>query len=82
MKVKDLLKEIQRCRAEYGKDFLEWDVYTEQITTADKKCKSKTKGFQSDWGKVTDGDGWEYFECAGFNTLFTKEKIFTINVNY
>lgn len=79
MKVKDLINEIERCKGKYS-DFLEWDVYTEQITLMDKTAK--TGGFQKDWGKVSDSEGWEYFECAGFWTEFTDKKIFTINVNY
>ena len=80
MKVKDLLNEIKDCEKIYGKEFLEWEVYTEQISEADKKCK--TTGIQKDWKKVKNGDGWEYFECAGFWTKMHKRKIFTINVNY
>jgi len=36
MKVKDLLEEIERCKKEYGDDFLEWNVYTEQCDEKDK----------------------------------------------
>jgi len=81
MKVKDLINEIEKCKEEYD-DFLEWDIYTEQIDEADKHTKSTITGFQDNWGKVTDGEGWEYFECAGFWTKFPNKKIFTINVNY
>lgn len=80
MKVKDLLSEIERCKQEYGEEFLDWLVYTEQITEDDKR--EKTAGHQKGWGKVKDSEGWQYFECAGFWTKFFKEKIFTINVNY
>jgi len=80
MKVKDLLEEIEKCQEEYGKDFLEWDVYTEQISNKDKK--NKTKGRQKDWKKVEDEQKWLYFECVGFWTKMPKKKIFTINVNY
>ena len=94
MKIKDLIKEIKSCQKKYGKEFLEWDVYTEQITPEERK--TKTKGFtwingpngkkqkwsQADWGKIKDSEGWEYFKCAGFWTKFPDEKIFTINVNY
>lgn len=80
MKVKDLLDQIEHCKKEYGGDFLEWEVYTEQITSADKKFKMK--GPQKDWGNVKDSEGWEYFRCSGFWTKFEKERIFTINVNY
>lgn len=80
MKVKDLLEEIESCKKEYGDDFLDWKVYTEQITMRDKT--EKTKGQQKGWGKVTDSEGWQYFECAGFWTKFLDKKIFTININY
>ena len=80
MKVKDLLKEIERCQKEYS-DFLEWDVYTEQIDEIDKECK-KGKGFGGGWKTVINSEDWEYFDCAGFWTKFPDKKIFTINVNY
>lgn len=80
MKVKDLLNEIKDCEKEYGKDFLEWDVYTEQISRTDRNCK--TTGNQKKWGIIKDTEGWEYFECAGFWTKMPKKKIFTININY
>lgn len=90
MKIKDLLNEIESCRKEYGDDFLNWSIYTEQLNELDKSVKrgeQTVKCFngelnQSDWGKVVDSEGWEYFECAGFWTKFEKQKIFTINVNY
>ena len=79
MKVKDLINEIEKCKEEYD-DFLEWDVYTEQISKEDRLNKST--GVQGNWGKVTDSEGWEYFECAGFWTKLPDKKIFTININY
>lgn len=81
MKVKDLLEEINNNIKEYGNGFLEWDVYTEQIEEADKQTK-KGADFGGNWKHILDDDEWEYFECAGFWTKFTKEKIFTINVNF
>ena len=75
MKVGDLVKEIEDCKKVYGEDFLFWDVYTEQLDESDKAHKG-------DWSKVTDSEGWDYFECAGFWTKFPDKKIFTINVNY
>lgn len=78
MKVKDLLKEIEDCKKEYGEDFLDWDVYTEQINTADKKFKKTKQG----WKWFKDSEDWEYFECAGFWTKYPKKRIFTVNVNY
>ena len=87
MKVRDLLDEIKRCQKEYGKDFLEWDVYTEQITVRDKKIKKhgytlNGKKHSGDWKTFKDGEGWEYFECVGYGTICPREKIFTVNVNY
>jgi len=81
MKVKDLLCEIESCKAEYGDEFLDWGVFTEQIDEADKQTK-KGQGFGGNWRWLTDSEGWEYLECAGFYTKFPKEKAFTINVNY
>jgi len=78
MKVKDLLEEAERCKAEYGEDFLNWDIYTEQCDENDKEYK---RGKQN-WEILHCGEEWEYFKCCGFWTLFPKEKIFTINVNY
>jgi len=78
MTVKELLAEIKRCQKKYGKEFLDWEVYTEQISNSDKKYK-KTK---QNWHWLTDGEGWEYFRCAGFWTKWKAKKIFTINVNY
>jgi len=80
MKIKDLINEIERCKEEYD-DFLEWDVYTEQIEENDKATK-KGKGFGRNWKWVRDSEEWEYFECAGFWTKFPDKKIFTVNVNY
>lgn len=81
MKVIDLLDEINRCKKEYGDDFLNWDVYSEQIDPGDRKRK-KSKKFGGDWETAKDGEGWEYFKCHGFWTKFPKERIFTVNVNY
>jgi len=76
MKVKDLVKEIEHCKAEYGDEFLDWDVYTEQIGDVDREHKKKMRKW------LKDSEGWEYIECAGFWTKFPDEKVFTINVNY
>ena len=81
MKVRDLLEEIKSCQSEYGDDFLDWEVYTEQIDEVDKKTK-KGESFGERWKWLKDSQGWEYIECAGFWTKFIKEKVFTINVNY
>lgn len=72
MKVRDLLGEIERCKEEHGEEFLDWDVYTEQIDLDE----------HLGWKRLVDSEGWKYIECAGFWTKFTKEKVFTINVNY
>lgn len=77
MKVKELLKEIESCNERYGEDFLEWDVYTEQISSLDKTYKKK-----SDWKHFTNSEGWEFFECIGFWIRWPRKRIFTINVNY
>lgn len=78
MTVRELRDEMERCESEYGKSFLDWQVYTEQLEEQDKVNKRA----EQDWKHIKDGDDWEYFECAGFNTKMPKEKIFTINVNY
>ena len=83
MKIKDLVKEIDECKEEYGDEFLEWNVYTEQIHEFDKQSKrDRVESTGKKWGRLEDSEGWEYFQCAGFWTKFPKEKAFTINVNY
>lgn len=78
MKIHDLLAEIERCKAEYGPEFLEWGIFTEQLCGHDKA--SKKKGGQWKW--LRDSEGWEYIECAGFFTKFPRDRAFTVNVNY
>ena len=73
MKVCDLLEAIRERLGEYGEDFLDWDVYTEQLD-------SEERGEKKNW--LTDSEEWKYVQCAGFWTTFLKEKAFTINVNY
>jgi len=90
MKVRDLLKSIENYQKQFP-DFLDWDIYSEQLISGDKAFKRRKhidnlpwydlKNGQS-WKTIKDSEGWEYFECCGFNTIFTKEKIFTINVNF
>lgn len=75
MKVKDLIKEIQYCKKKYGADFLEWDIYTEQISTIEKRDRRNNI-------MIKDGEGWEYFRCDGFNTIMPRERVFTININF
>ncbi len=83
MLVRDLTGEIERCKELYGEDFLDWLVYTEQITEIDKQTKrTKIESSGQGWSIVKDSEDWEYFECAGFWTKFPDKKIFTINVNY
>lgn len=77
MKIKDLESEIKRCKKEYP-DFLEWEVYTEQLDEEDQRYKRNWQ----DWGIIGDSDTWAYFKCEGTFTKFPKKKIFTINVNY
>jgi hypothetical protein len=76
MKVKDLFVMIHSNIKEYGKDFLEWDVYTEQISEKQKRAERKTGG------SFKDGDEFEYFRCDGFWTTCPRERRFTVNVNY
>lgn len=75
-KVKDLLEEINRCLKEYGDDFLEWDVYTEQVEMHSILHAKENNEIE------TDEDDFIYVRCFGFWTKFPKKKIFTINVNY
>jgi len=77
MKIKELLEEIKECKKVYGRGFLNWDIYTEQIGSYDRKQKKASK-----WEWITDSEEWEYFKCNGFFTKFPDKKIFTINVNY
>ena len=78
MKVRGLLEEIEQCQSEYGDEFLDWDVFTEQLNETDKQAKKANP----QWRWLTDSEEWEYIECAGFWTKFVKEKAFTINVNF
>jgi len=83
MRVKDLLAEIKRGLTQYGDDFLNWSVYTEQLSEEDKEYKRN--GGQRGWGIITMEEGpeyWEYFECCGFWGQDEKKRVFTINVNY
>jgi len=73
MKVRDLLEAIRERLEKYGEDFLDWDVYTEQLDSEEREEKKN-------W--LTDSEEWKYVQCAGFWTTFPKEKAFTINVNY
>lgn len=83
MKIRELLKEIEENRKKYGEDFLDFDIYSEQIHEYDKKRKKRIKEYGGqEWETITDSEQWEYFKCYGYNTIFPKEKIFTINVNY
>lgn len=74
MKVKDLLFEIKKRQEEYGEEFLEWDVYTEQLDEDVKK--------QNNYEYIICNENWEYYKCYGFWTKIPKKKIFTININY
>lgn len=78
IKVRDLLRQIEDCRDDYGDDFLDWSVFTEQLDITDRQSKKTNP----QWKWLTDSEGWEYIECAGFWTIFSEEKAFTINVNY
>lgn len=82
MKVKDLLKEIKICKKDWP-DFLEWEVYTEQLGV--DKDTDMMKKFGNSYEKITDGENWTYvktMEPGAWCTKMPKEKIFTINVNY
>lgn len=78
MKVRDLLGEIESCRGEFGEEFLDWAVYTEQCNEEDKEYKRTEQKMNI----LGDSENWEYFECCGFWTKFPIEKVFTINVNF
>lgn len=83
MKIKDLLKYIEEYKEKYGEEVLEYDIYTEQIREDDKIIKKRTnEDGRQEWETIKDSEQWEYFKCFGYNTVFKKEKIFTINVNY
>lgn len=91
MKVKDLLKEIKEKQKTYS-DFLEWEVFTEQISESQKKSLKKEFSIREKTDlknakpnqklTIKDSEDWEYFRCFGYNTCFTEQKIFTVNVNY
>ncbi len=77
MKVKELLIEIEEKRKQFGDEFLEYDIYTEQLSEIDKQFKRDKK-----WETFTDSEKWEYFKCFGYYTTSLDKKLFTINVNY
>lgn len=90
MKVKELLKEIKKY-TDKNPDILNYEIYTEQLKEADKNFKRRPirkdipwhhKDNGQGWGTIKDSEDWEYFAVAGYNTVFEKEKIFTINVNF
>jgi len=84
MKVKDLLKEIKKCKKKYP-DFLEWDIYTEQLGV--EPNDDMYKKFGNYYKKIVDSDDWVYVKTEdsgdfAWCTKFPKEKIFTLNVNF
>ena len=82
MTVKDLIKEIEDCKKEYS-DFLEWEVYTEQLGV--EEDDDMYKKFGNSYEKVSDSDGWVYVKTMSpeaWCTKMPKQKIFTLNVNY
>ena len=82
MKVKDLLREIKNCQKDW-EDFLEWDVYTEQLGV--NKDSDMYKDFGNYYKKYTDCEDWTYVkteEPGAWCTKIPEEKIFTINVNF
>ncbi len=92
MKVKILLEELSKCRKEYGDDFLEWDIYVEQMGFYEGETKpiDNFKKRISNWKQyspVEDGDGWLYLKTeddGGFAWCgkWPKDKIFTMQVNF
>jgi len=74
MNVRDLIREIYRCRLEY-KDFLDWEVAVEHHKNP-KKCVNCKNNM------LKDGEEWEYIKCHGFWTKFVKEKVFSVNIHY
>ena len=84
MKVKHLLKEILNCQKSW-EDFLEWDVYTEQLGV--NKDSDMYKDFGNYYEKYTDCEDWTYVKTEddgdiAWCTKIPKEKIFTLNVNF
>jgi hypothetical protein len=79
VKVKDLIEELENCKKNYGDDFLNWEIATEQIDAEDKQFKKET---DKTWKWLKDSEDWEYIVVGGFWTKFIKEKVFTINVNF
>jgi hypothetical protein len=92
MKVKHLLKEIEEQRKEYGEDFLEWDIYVEQMGFWKGRGKpidnfKKEISNWKDYKPVEDGDNWLYLRAEDSGDMawcgkWPKEKILTIQVNF
>lgn len=74
MKVRDLIRAVQYGKKNYGKDFLDYDVYVEQLSHSEKSGGR--------YMLLKDCEGWDYVRCDGFNTYMPKEKVFTVNVNF
>lgn len=90
MKLRELLEKINKY-VESNPEILDYSIYTEQLNEKDKNFKRKPSRsdipwYHEDngqgWEHIKDSDEWEYFEVWGENTIFNKEKIFTININY
>jgi len=85
MKVKELIGELSHCQKEYGKDFLDWDIYVEWVDSH-KNGKFQKKEYEkkkkAGWKFVKDSEDWYYIKQAGYNTKMPKDKVFTVNVNY
>ena len=91
MKVRDLLEQLNKEVAD-NPDVLDWDVYSEQLTSRDKIYK---RGFkktyvwngrvvptQHDWGRIKDSEGTEYFRCLGWVGGFVRHKALMICTNF
>jgi hypothetical protein len=91
MKVKHLLEEIKECKKEYP-DFLEWDIYVEQMGFwgGDTKPIDNFKKRISNWKDykpIADGEDWLYIETEGAGDSawcgkWPNKKILTIQVNF
>jgi hypothetical protein len=65
MKVKDLLKHIECFKtycSENELNFLEFDVYTEQLDEKQKSYKKKPSRSDFPWYDKKNGQGWPWFK--------------------
>lgn len=73
MKVGDLLDAIEHYKKDHS-DIMDWDVYVEQLP------ESQRSRYITCF--LRDSEGCDYCKCFGNSTLWPRQKIITIKINY